>query len=133
MSKKRGLGVSDLLPSRRYPMTPGVEAGDFVFLMGQAGFLEKGDRLEIAHRGDVRAQTKETLDRMEKTLEEVGLDMSSLVSATLFLKDIEDYFVVNDVYYDYVGKNAPARIACQVTEFAIPGELVKIGAIATKA
>jgi len=62
----------------------------------------------------------------------VGLDMSSLVSATLFLKDMDDYFEANDVYYDYVGKDAPARISCEVSRFALPRELVKIDAIAAK-
>jgi enamine deaminase RidA (YjgF/YER057c/UK114 family) len=70
-------------------LSEAVMHGDTVYLCGQvADYL----------KGDIRAQTRETLANIEKMLARAGSDKARLLTATVYLKSIDDYRAMNEVW-----------------------------------
>jgi len=81
-----------------------VEAGDFVFLSGKIAY-----RQGKVVPGGVTAETKYVLDNLKTALAKSGLDMDDVVRTTVYLKTLEDYSGMNEVYQTYWTKDPPAR------------------------
>jgi len=77
--------------------------------------------------GDIQAQTRSTLARVEAILAEAGSSPSHLLSATIYLRDIDNHFaLMNEVWNDWIPDgDAPAR-ACVEAHMARPTLLVEI-------
>lgn len=107
------------------PYSPGVRAGNFVFLSGQIPLDTEG---KIT--GLTAAQQAETaLNNMKRLLAAAGLTMDAVIKTTIFLVDIEDFAAVNDVYAAFFAEPYPARSTVQVA--ALPkGVRIEIEAIA---
>jgi len=80
---------------------------------------------------DIQEQTRSTLARVDEALAEAGSDREHLLSATIFLRDIDNHFaLMNEVWNDWVPTgHAPAR-ACVEAHMARSGLLVEICVIA---
>ncbi|MEM9203619.1 MAG: RidA family protein [Actinomycetota bacterium] len=80
---------------------------------------------------DIQAQTRSTLGRVDALLEEAGTTRAHLLSATIYLRDIDNHFApMNEVWNAWVPDgHAPAR-ACVEAHMARPGLLVEICVIA---
>ena len=80
---------------------------------------------------DIREQTRSTLARVDAALAEAGTDREHLLSATIFLRDIDNHFApMNEVWNDWVPTgHAPAR-ACVEAHMARSALLVEICVIA---
>jgi enamine deaminase RidA (YjgF/YER057c/UK114 family) len=100
-----------------------VVYGDTVYL---AGVVAKGlDK-------DVKAQTKEVLDEIDRLLGKCGSSKSKLLSATIWVTDIRNRAPMNEVWTAWVDKaNLPAR-ACVEAKLADPKALVEIMVVAAK-
>lgn len=112
---------------RRYDPKPhwsrAVSAGSLLFLSGQTAHGAE-------HCADVAAQTREVLRRIAEILAANGGNRADLVSATLYLKNIEDLPQVNEVWADWLqGQQAPARATVQAV-LAHPDLLVEISVVA---
>lgn len=80
------------------PYSPGVQAGDMVFLSGQIGLdPDTGNMVP----GGVAAEASKALDNLSKLLSEAGLGPANVVRATVYLADIDDYGALNDVYAEF--------------------------------
>jgi reactive intermediate/imine deaminase len=77
-----------------------------VYLSGQIG-VPPGSRELVP--GGVGPQTRQTLDNIKRTLEQAGSSMERVVKCTVFLLDIADYAVMNQVYATFFPKDPPAR------------------------
>jgi 2-iminobutanoate/2-iminopropanoate deaminase len=88
------------------PFSQGVRAGNLIFVAGQAAVDEDG---QIVAPGDVRAQTRYTLDRVRRVLAEAGGDLSNVVSATVFLTDLANFDGYNEAWVEQFGDHRPAR------------------------
>ena len=55
------------------------------------------------------------MDNLKVILEDLGLDLSHVVKATVFLNDIKDFAVFNEIYGDYFGGHDPARSTVEVS------------------
>ena len=99
-----------------------VHFGDVVYLSGQVAEDPEAD---------VREQTHSTLARVEKLLTEAGSSPSNLLSATIYLRDIDrDFAAMNEVWNAWVPEgHAPAR-ACVEAHMARSALLVEICVIA---
>lgn len=98
--------------------------GDTVYLAGQVAFDAPG--------ASVADQTKDVLKRIDSLLSQAGTDKSKLLSATIWLTDINDFDEMNSVWDAWVSPgNAPAR-ACVESALAAPQFNVEIGIIAAK-
>ncbi len=99
--------------------------GDFVFLAGQIGINPDTGELEEG----IESQTERVLTNIANILAEIGLTLDSIVKTTIFLKNIEDFPKVNEIYAKYFKENYPARSTVAVANLP-KGALVEIEAIA---
>lgn len=108
------------------PYSPGIRAGNFVFSSGQIALDPATGKLV---EGGVEAETRQALTNLKAVLEAAGSGLDEVVKVTVFLKDINDYGAVNEVYGTFFTQDPPARSAFQVGNLPI-GALVEIEAIA---
>lgn len=109
------------------PYSQAIRAGGFLFCSGQIP-LDPATG-EMVGAGDVRVQAKRVLENVKAVLEAGGASLSSVVKTTLFLKDLQDFGAVNEIYASYFPSLPPARSTFQVA--ALPkAALVEIEAIA---
>ena len=111
------------------PYSPGVDAGETVYLSGQVGINPETGSL---HDG-VEAQARQSLENLHKLLTEAGLSKSHVVRATVYLDDIENYGALNAVYGDFFEEVdvKPSRSTVGVAALPI-GAAVEIDFIAVK-
>src|SRR5713101_3191431 len=107
------------------PFSPGIKLGELLFVSGQGAVDKNGKVLE----GDIRAQTKMTLENFRKIVEEAGSKMSNVLQTTVYLKDLADYPGMNDVYSSFFTEPRPARATVQVADLLL-GMRVEIQGIA---
>ena len=109
------------------PYSVAVEAAGLVFLSGQVPLVPEGGRED----GDIAAQTRQVMNNIGAMLSDIGLGYSDIVKTTIFMVDIGDYGVINEVYAEYFETDPPARSAVQVS--ALPGGFrVEIEIVATR-
>ena len=109
------------------PYSQGIEADGFVFTSGQLG-LETGG----VAGNDVKSQAVQAFENLREILKASDCTLDDVVKTTCFLKNMDDFVIVNEVYTRFLsGENYPARSAVEVA--ALPkGGLVEIEAIAMK-
>ena len=119
---------SDKAPKAIGAYAPAVDLGDFIFLSGQIPL--DPETMELVS-GDIRVQTARVLENMKAVLEAAGLAPENVVRTTVFLTDLNDFAVLNEVYGEFFGAAPPARSTIQVS--ALPkGASVEIDAIARR-
>jgi 2-iminobutanoate/2-iminopropanoate deaminase len=110
------------------PYSVGISAGGFVFTAGQIG-IEPSTGEVVS--GGVEAETRQALANLSKVLQSGGSSIDQVVKTTVFLRDIQDFTKMNEVYAEFFKENHPARSAVQVA--ALPkGVAVEIEAIALR-
>ena len=107
------------------PYSPGIRAGNFVYTSGQIGLNPETGKLVS---GGVKAETGQALENLSKILDAAGSSLAQVVKVTVYLKDIDDYGLVNEVYASYFVDNPPARA---IIQGALPaGAYVEFDAVA---
>ncbi|MGM9533472.1 RidA family protein [Intestinibacter sp.] len=98
-------------PAAIGPYSQAIKAGNLLFISGQVPFVPAtGEIVE----GDVKAQTAQSLKNLQAILKEAGADFSNVVKTTVFIKDMNEFAQVNEVYAEYFGDNKPARACVEV-------------------
>ena len=108
------------------PFSPMVKAGNFIFVSGNIGIDPATGQLAGA---EIAAQTAQALKNIEALLKTSGSGMNEVVKTTVFLKNIEDYAKMNEVYAGFFSGQKPARSTVQVAGL-VRGALIEIEAIA---
>ena len=81
--------------------------------------------------GGIAGQTRQSLENVKAVLEAGGFTMEDVIKTTVFLKDMNDFAAMNEVYASYFSSNPPSRSAVEVAR--LPKDaLVEIEAIAAK-
>lgn len=95
------------------------------------GVVYLSGQLANQHSADIKTQTKETLANIDKLLEEVGSNKKKIISATIYLTDIDAHFdQMNEVWENWIAAgHEPARACVQAAMFK-PSLLVEISIIA---
>ena len=102
---------TDNAPAAIGPYSQAIKAGNLLFISGQVPFVPAtGEIVE----GDVKAQTAQSLKNLQAILKEAGADFSNVVKTTVFIKDMNEFAQVNEVYAEYFGENKPARACVEV-------------------
>ncbi len=114
------------LPTPVGPYSPGVIAGNFVFVSGQAG----RDPITGHLADDVEAQTEQTLRNIAAILEAAGSSLSRVVRCGVFLVDMNEFSQMNAVYSRVFGNHRPARTTVEVSGLPGEGLRVEIDAVA---
>jgi 2-iminobutanoate/2-iminopropanoate deaminase len=119
---------TDAAPKAIGPYSQAIVAGNLIFTSGQIP-LDPATQTLVA--GDIRAQTERVMENLGAVLKAAGVDFPQVVKSTIFLADLADFAVVNEVYGKRFPKNPPARSTVQVA--ALPkGAKVEIELIALK-
>ena len=107
------------------PYSAAVGAGDFVFISGQIALDTNGKIVGYTPKD----QTRQAMENLRVTLEAAGLTLDHVVKTTVFLKDMDEFSAVNEVYGEFFAEPYPARSTVEVAR--LPKELhVEIEAIA---
>lgn len=83
--------------------------------MFTAGQIALDPNTNILVEGDIEVQTKRVLENLKAILESAGSGMENVVKTTVFLKDMNDFTRMNQIYETYFVGNPPARSAVEVT------------------
>ncbi len=95
------------------PYSPAVRIGNFLFLSGQIGLDQASGELR---NENIEAETRQVLDNLNIVLHAAGMDSSHVVSATVYLKNMNDYPKMNLIYGGYFQDgNYPARVTVEVS------------------
>lgn len=107
-----------------------VGAGDFVFCSGQIPIDPATNELNLFD-GDVAKQTDLVIKNLKAVLESAGLGIQNIVKTSVFLKDMNDFAKMNEVYAKHFGDHKPAR-ACVAVASLPKGVSVEIEAVAVR-
>jgi len=117
--------ISSKGPAPAGPYSPGIGAGDYLFVSGQGPFAP-GTK---AMGATIEEQTKQTLENVKAILEAGGAGMADVVRVTVFMTDLSEFQRMNKVYEQFFPQPAPARTTVGVS-LAVPGMKIEIDAIA---
>jgi 2-iminobutanoate/2-iminopropanoate deaminase len=108
------------------PYSQAVKGNGFVFTSGQIA-IDPATQQVVG--GDVAAQTERVLRNLSEILEAAGSGLGKVVRATVFLKNMNDFVAMNEVYGKYFSSAPPARSTVEVAR--LPKDvLVEIDVIA---
>ena len=125
----RNAVVTDKGPKPVGPYSQAVIEGDFIFVSGQGPLNPETGQREL---GDVRSETKRTFENVQAILQAVGSSLGHVVKCNVYLRDINDFAAMNEVYATFFTPPFPARTTIQAA--ALPGGIaVEIEVIARKA
>ena len=94
------------------PYNQAIEAGEFIFLSGQIGIdVDTGELINE----NIQAETNQVMRNIESVLKASNRNFDNVVKSTIFLKDLNDFSIVNEVYSKYFkNKISPARETVEV-------------------
>jgi reactive intermediate/imine deaminase len=109
------------------PFSPAIKAGGLIYVAGTLGTDAGG---AIA-KGDIKAQTKQTLDNIAATLKTAGSSLANVASVMIYLRSVSDFAAMNEVYAGYWTKDLPTRTTVIVTQpLANADGLIEISMVA---
>lgn len=104
--------VSTNAPLAIGPYSQAIRTGDLIYTSGQLPInMETGDM-----ESDVRKATIASLKNIEAILKEAGSDLSKVVKTTVFIKNMDDFARINEVYAEFFEGIAPARSCVEVAK-----------------
>ncbi|PTF16041.1 RidA family protein [Staphylococcus devriesei] len=97
-------------PEALGPYSHAMVVNNLVFTSGQIPLDTEGNIVSE----DVKEQTKQVLENLSVVLEEAGSDLNSVLKATIFISDMDEFQQINEVYGSYFSEHQPARSCVQV-------------------
>ncbi|SFM14687.1 RidA family protein [Pelosinus propionicus] len=112
-------------PTAIGPYSQGIIAGNMIFVSGQLGINPKMGEM----KNGFQEQATQSLLNLKAILEKAGAGMQDVVKTTVFLKDMNDFSAMNEIYKQYFTTSFPARSAIEISKLPKDG-LVEVEAIA---
>jgi 2-iminobutanoate/2-iminopropanoate deaminase len=111
------------------PYSQAIQAGEFLFCSGQGPMDPATGQLV---QGDIAATTRQVLNNLKTIVETAGYSMADVVKTTVFLKDMNQFAAMNEVYATFFPSDPPARSTIQAAR--LPRDIdVEIELVAWKA
>ena len=115
-------------PAALGPYSQAIEVNGTLYISGQIPFVPETMTLVS---DDAKAQTRQSLENLKAILDEAGYSFKDVVKATCFIKNMDDFGAINEVYAEYLGDVKPARACVEVAR--LPKDVkVEIELIAVK-
>ncbi len=125
MNQKKVI-IAEKAPKAIGPYSAAIAFGNLVFTSGQLGILpETGEPAGE----EIKSQTRQALLNVKAVLEAAGTDLQHVLKTTVFLRDMNDFSAMNEIYAEFFTENHPARSAVQVAKLP-KGLAVEIEVIA---
>lgn len=125
MSSKTVITTSNA-PAAVGPYSQGIKTESFVYTAGQLG-LDPATKTLV--EGGIEAQTRQTLENLKGILEAAGSSLDKAVKTTVYLRNMEDFALMNGVYATYFTSQPPARSTLAASGLPL-GALVEIEIVA---
>ena len=120
--------TTEKAPAALGPYSQGIEINGVLYVSGQIPFVPETMTLVS---DDVKAQTRQSLENVKAIVEAAGYTMQDVVKAGVFIKNMDDFAAINEVYAEYLGDVKPARACVEVAR--LPKDVkVEIEVIAIK-
>ncbi|MCA0151258.1 MULTISPECIES: RidA family protein [Rossellomorea] len=97
-------------PAAIGPYSQGIVVNNLFYSSGQIPLTAEGSMIE----GDVVEQTHQVFRNLQAVLSEAGASFETVVKATVFIKDMNDFGAINEVYGEYFSNHKPARSCVEV-------------------
>ncbi|HTH65684.1 MAG TPA: RidA family protein [Gemmatimonadales bacterium] len=121
--------VTDKAPKPVGPYSQAIIEGDFIFVAGQGPINPLTNTLEL---GTARSETQRVFENLRAILQAAGSSLDDVIKCNVYLRDINDFAAMNEVYGTFFTAPFPARTTIQAG--ALPGGIaVEIECIAKKA
>ena len=117
-----------VFPNTGLPYSPGILAGDTLYLSGQLG---RDPKTAALVPGGIAAETRQALTNLGEVLRAAGMDYGDVVSVTAFITDFADFPAFNEAYREVFAADPPARATVQVAGLNL-GARVEIQMIAAR-
>lgn len=108
------------------PYSQGIKGGNLIFTSGQ---LPIDPETGVLVQDDIKLATRQSIENVKAILEEAGASLNDVVKVTIFIKDMNDFALVNEVYGEYFSEHKPARSCVEVARLPKDGK-IEIEAIA---
>ena len=119
---------SDKAPEPIGPYSQAIQSGNMLFVSGQIAIETSSGKIITS---DIEAETVQVMANLEEILKSAGADFRSIVKTTIFLKNMDNFPKVNEVYGRYFKEAPPARETVEVSR--LPKDVnVEISCIALK-
>ena len=115
-------------PSPIGPYSHAVQFGNMLFVSGQVGKHPETGELMLV---DIKTETRQVMENVKGILADAGMDTSHIVKTTIFMKDMNNFASMNEVYGSYFAGDFPARETVQVSRLPLDVN-VEISVIAIK-
>jgi 2-iminobutanoate/2-iminopropanoate deaminase len=126
MSKK--VVYASQAPEPIGPYSQAIQSGNMLFISGQIAIDRSSGNLVTA---DIVQETKQVMFNLGVILKEAGMDFGNVVKSTIFLKDMNNFPRVNEIYGEHFPSQPPARETVEVSR--LPKDVnVEISCIAIK-
>lgn len=126
MSVNRDIIATEEAPAAVGPYSQAVRVGDFVYTAGQIPLVPNTTQLI---EGGIEAQTRQVMNNLGAVLTAAGTGLENVVKTTIFLTDLSNFGIVNQVYGSFFGNEPPARSTVQVAALPLNAK-VEIEAVA---
>ena len=110
------------------PYSQAIEINGTLYVSGQVPFVPE---TMVIISEDVKEQTRQSLENVKSILESAGYTLNDVVKAGVFIKDMNDFVAINEVYAEYLGTVKPARACVEVARLPRDAK-VEIEVIAVK-
>ena len=122
---KRQIVQTDNAPGAVGPYSQGTRTDQMVFTAGQLPLDPATGKIV---EGDIQDQTRQSLKNLQAVLEAAGAGLDSVMKTTVFLQDMGEFKLMNEIYAEFFPDNPPARSAVEVAALPL-GARVEIEAI----
>ncbi|MBU3105605.1 RidA family protein [Clostridium gasigenes] len=123
---KREIISTNNAPQAIGPYSQGMRVGDFIFTSGQIPVNPATGELVM----DIQKATRQSLENVKAVLEAAGTSLDKVVKVSVFVKNMNDFALVNEIYAEYFNENPPARSCVEVARLP-KDSVIEIEAIAT--
>ena len=102
---------TDRAPEPVGPYSQAIIAGEFVFCSGQIALDPVSGTLV---KGDIRRETTRVMENINEVLKSAGCSLDAVVKTTIYIRNMDDFPKINEVYGSYFNEKPPARATIQV-------------------
>ncbi|RAL23172.1 RidA family protein [Thermoflavimicrobium daqui] len=92
------------------PYSQAIQVGDFIYTSGQIPLTPEGELVGA----DIETQTHQVLKNIQAVLDQAGSDLTQVIKTTLFIKDMDQFSKINQIYGEYFSEHKPARSCVEV-------------------
>ena len=118
--------MTENAPKALGPYSQAIMVGNTLYVSGQMPFVPETMTLVSE---DIQAQTRQSIENIKAIVNEAGGELSDIVKVNVFVKNIEDFDKINEVYAEYFSEAKPARALVEVAR--LPRDVkIEIEAIA---